>query len=220
MVILATLSLGILIGTVVSGAVKGKEQNSSSDATPLKVPSPVQMSNQFSTIARQLEPTVVNINTETSVKNPHGRGMGPGGQGQSPDDGQGGGGDEDNPFQDFFNRFFGGQGRRRWSGWWWPVGGGSPDMRERSLGSGVIVDPRGYIVTNNHVVDKADRIRVNLMGDPETVTYPATVVGVDAETDLAVIKIDAKKPLPAAAWAIRTRWKLAIGCWPSAARSD
>jgi serine protease Do len=48
------------------------------------------------------------------------------------------------------------------------------------------------------VVDKADRIRVNLMGDPETVTYPATVVGVDAETDLAVIKIDAKKPLPAA----------------------
>ena len=77
-------------------------------------------------------------------------------------------------------------------------GGGSPDMRERSLGSGVIVDPRGYIVTNNHVVDKADRIRVNLMGDPETVTYPATVVGVDPETDLAVIKIDAKKPLPAA----------------------
>ena len=65
-VVLAILSLGILIGTVVSGAVKGKEQNSSSDATPLKVPSPVQMSNQFSTIARQLEPTVVNINTETS----------------------------------------------------------------------------------------------------------------------------------------------------------
>ena len=76
--------------------------------------------------------------------------------------------------------------------------GGSPDMRERSLGSGVIVDPKGYIVTNNHVVDKADKIRVNLMGDPETVTYTATVVGVDAETDLAVIKIDAKKPLPAA----------------------
>lgn len=196
MVVLATLSLGILIGTVVSGAVKGKEQNSSSDATPLKVPSPVQMSNQFSTIARQLEPTVVNINTETSVK-PHGRSMGPGGQGQSPDDGQGGG-DEDNPFQDFFNRFFGGQPGAGGGQGGGQFGGGSPDMRERSLGSGVIVDPRGYIITNNHVVDKADRIRVNLMGDPETVTYPATVVGVDAETDLAVIKIDAKKPLPAA----------------------
>ena len=199
MVVLATLSLGILIGTVVSGAVKGKEQNSSSDATPLKVPSPVQMSNQFSTIARQLEPTVVNINTETSIKSPHGRGTPGQGQGQDDDQnpGAGGGGGEDNPFQDFFNRFFGGQqggGGGQGGGQF----GGSPDMRERSLGSGVIVDPKGYIITNNHVVDKADRIRVNLMGDPETVTYPATVVGVDAETDLAVIKIDAKKPLPAA----------------------
>ncbi len=195
-VILATLTLGILIGTVVSGAVKGKEQNPSADATPLKVPSPVQMSNQFSTIARQLEPSVVNINTESTIKNPHSRMMGPGGQGgQGGQDDQGGGGggdDQENPFQDFFNRFFGGQPGQ---------GGGqgsAPDMRERSLGSGVIVDSKGYILTNNHVVDKADRIRVNLMGDPETVTYTATVVGVDQETDLAVIKIDAKKPLPAA----------------------
>jgi serine protease Do len=191
-VILATLSLGILIGTVVSGAVKGNQQNTSADATPLKVPSPVQLSNQFSTIARELEPTVVNINTETTLKNPHKRMM-PG----APDDGQGGGGDEDSPFQDFFNRFFGGQpgaGGGQGGGQF----GGSPDMRERSLGSGVIVDPKGYILTNNHVVDKADKIRVNLMGDPETVTYTATVIGTDAETDLAVIKIDAKKPLPAA----------------------
>ena len=193
-VILATLSLGILIGTVVSGAVKGNQQGSSADATPLKVPSPVQMSNQFSSIARQLEPSVVNINTETTLKNPHKRMM-PG----APDDGQGGGGggDEDNPFQDFFNRFFGGQpgaGGGQGGGQF----GGSPDMRERSLGSGVIVDSKGYILTNNHVVDKADKIRVNLMGDPETVTYTATVIGTDAETDLAVIKIDAKKPLPAA----------------------
>jgi serine protease Do len=190
-VILATLTLGILIGTVVSGAVKGNQQNSSADATPLKVPSPVQLSSQFSTIARELEPTVVNINTESTIKNPHRRMM-PG----SPEDQGPGGGDEDNPFQDFFNRFFGGQpggGQGGGQGL-----GGSPDMRERSLGSGVIVDSKGYILTNNHVVDKADRIRVQLMGDPESVTYTATVVGTDAETDLAVIKIDAKKPLPAA----------------------
>ena len=75
---------------------------------------------------------------------------------------------------------------------------GPDDLRERSLGSGVIVDSKGYIVTNNHVVEKADRIRVKLMDDPATVTYDATVIGVDKETDLAVIKIDAKKPLPAA----------------------
>jgi len=205
LVILATLTLGILIGTVVSGAVKGNQQNSSADATPLKVPSPVQLSNQFSNIARELEPSVVNINTESTIKNPHRRMM-PG----NPDDQGPGGGEEDNPFQDFFNRFFGGQ----------PGGGGNgggggqfggPDMRERSLGSGVIVDPKGYILTNNHVVEKADRIRVNLMGDPETVTYNATVIGTDPETDLAVIKIDAKKSLPAAK--LGNSDGMAVGDW-------
>src|SRR5271166_657178 len=67
LVILATLSLGILIGTVVSAGVKGKEKAaSSSDATPLQVPSPQQLSSQFSQIARQLEPSVVNISTDGS----------------------------------------------------------------------------------------------------------------------------------------------------------
>ncbi len=192
LVILATLTLGILIGTVVSAGVKGKEQNSSADATPLQVPSPVKMSNQFSQIARQMEPSVVNINTESTIKNPHTRR----GMPQTPDEGPGGGGDEDNPFQDFFNRFFGGQPGQ--GGGQGGPDGGMGDMRERSLGSGVIVDPKGYIVTNNHVVEKADRIRVKLMDDPQTVMYDATVIGVDKETDLAVIKIDAKKPLPAA----------------------
>ena len=173
MVILATLSLGILIGTVVSGAVKGKEQNSSSDATPLKVPSPVQMSNQFS----DDRPAARTDGSQYQHRNRPSRiltaaAWAPADRVRVPDEGPGGGGggDEDNPFQDFFNRFFGGQ-----QGGGGGQGGGSsaaPDMRERSLGSGVIVDPRGYIVTNNHVVDKADRIRVNLMGDPETVTYP------------------------------------------------
>ncbi len=196
LVVLATLSLGILIGTVVSAGVKGKEKNPSADATPLSVPNPVKLSSQFSQIARQMEPSVVNINTESTIKNPHGRrGMQPGPQG--PDEGPGGGGggdDENNPFQDFFNRFFGGQPGQGGQG----GQDGMGDMRERSLGSGVIVDSKGYIVTNSHVVEKADRIRVKLMDDPATVTYDAVVVGVDKETDLAVIKIDAKKPLPAA----------------------
>ncbi|MDR3747673.1 MAG: Do family serine endopeptidase [Acidobacteriota bacterium] len=204
LVVLATLTLGILIGTVVSAGVKGKEKNSSSDATPLTIPNPVQMSNQFSQIARQLEPSVVNINTESTIKNPHGgRRMGPPG----PDEGPGGG-DEDNPFQDFFNRFFGGQPGQGGQG---GPDGGMGDMRERSLGSGVIVDSKGYIVTNNHVVDKADRIRVKLMNDPATVTYDATVIGVDKETDLAVIKIDAKKPLPAAK--LGNSESMSVGDW-------
>jgi serine protease Do len=66
-----------------------------------------------------------------------------------------------------------------------------------SLGSGFIVDARGYIVTNNHVVDKADRIFVKLSTDAEGYQgRPATVVGVDKDTDLAVIKITATEPLP------------------------
>ncbi len=209
LVILATLSLGILIGTVVSAGVKGKEKTSTGDVAPLTVPSPQQLSSQFSQIARQLEPAVVNIRTESTIKNPHrrgGRAM-PG----SPDD-NGGGNDQDNPFQDFFDRFFGGQG-----GGQMPGGPDSGDLRERALGSGVIVDPKGVIITNAHVVDGADRIRVKLMNDPDTVTYDATVIGTDKETDLAVIKIDTKgKSLPAAKMGNSDSmqvgdWVLAIG---------
>lgn len=196
LVILATLTLGILIGTVVSSTVKGKEQQAGSDATPLQIPQPKQLSTEFTQIAKQLEPAVVNINTESTIKHPGMRR-----HGQTPDDNdqdqdqdqdnqdqdQGPGNGQDNPFQDFFNRFFGGQGQMP-----------QQDLRQRALGSGVIVDPKGYIVTNDHVVEGADRIRVNLMGDPETVSYEATVVGTDKETDLAVIKINVPHELPVA----------------------
>jgi serine protease Do len=177
--ILATLAVGILIGTIVSYGVKGKEAQKSSDATPLTIPAPQQLSNAFSQIAKQLEPSVVNINTESVIKNPHRRRM------PQADPGQGG--DEDSPFQDFFDRFFGGQG------------GDAGPIRQRSLGSGVIVDPKGYILTNRHVVEKADRIRVKLQDEPAGAPgHDAKVIGMDQETDLAVIKIDVDHPLPAA----------------------
>src|SRR3954453_5517620 len=73
LVIMATLALGILIGTVVSFGVKGKTIDSS-DAQKLTVPAPQQLSNAFSQIAKQIEPAVVNINTESTIKNPHRRG--------------------------------------------------------------------------------------------------------------------------------------------------
>ncbi len=171
--ILATLTLGILIGTVISKGVKGQEKKSS-DATPLSIPSPQQLSSQFSQISKQLEPTVVNINTESTIKNPHRR---RGGNPDQPDD--------QNPFDDFFDKFFGGQQ-------------GQGPIREHSLGSGVIVDAKGYIVTNRHVVEKADRVRVKLMDDPPGVLHDAKVIGSDQETDLAVIKIESEKPLPVA----------------------
>ncbi|MGI9104356.1 MAG: Do family serine endopeptidase [Terriglobales bacterium] len=191
-VVLLTLAVGILIGTVISVGVRGQDKGStSSDATPLTIPQPKQMSNQFTKIAKAIEPAVVNINTESTIKNPHRRRMpspnnpqGPGGPG-----GQGGPGDQDNPFQDFFDRFFGGQG-----------GPDGTPMRQRSLGSGVIVDPKGYIVTNRHVVENADRIRVKLQDDPAGYAgHDAKVIGTDTETDLAVIKIsDGGKPMPSA----------------------
>jgi serine protease Do len=87
--------------------------------------------------------------------------------------------------EDFF-RFFGN-----------PFGGqGAPDMSNRSseaLGSGVVVDKAGYILTNNHVVDKADQIKVKFAGDPTQ--YEAKVVGVDEKTDLAVIRVTDKTNL-------------------------
>ena len=184
--ILATLAVGILIGTVVSYGVKGKEGQKASDATPLTIPAPQQLSTAFSQISKQLEPSVVNINTESTIKNPHRRGHS---VRPDPDQDQGNG-DEDTPFQDFFDKFFGGQGGQ---------GGEAGTIRQRSLGSGVIVDSKGYIVTNRHVVDKADRIRVKLQDEnPASPGHDAKLIGMDQETDLAVIKIDLDRPLPAA----------------------
>ena len=69
---------------------------------------------------------------------------------------------------------------------------------QESLGSGFIVDPKGYIITNNHVIEKADKIYVKLSTDPDNqdLGRPARVIGVDKATDLAVIKIDTSTPLP------------------------
>jgi serine protease Do len=193
--VLATLTVGILIGSVLSGRVHGKENGiNSSDAAQLRIPDPVHLGNQFSQIAKQVGPAVVNINTEST---PHESKIAR--NHQAPDangDDQNDQDDQQGNMQDFFNKFFGGQN---------PFGGqipGGPDGggTRRALGSGFIVDPRGYIITNNHVVDKADKIYVKLASDPDGGPgdngRPATVIGVDKETDIAVIKIDTKEPLP------------------------
>jgi len=189
--LLAVLSIGILAGSVLTSSVSGKEQHiDSSDARPLSIPSPVTLSNGFAAIVKQVGPAVVNINTESLPKTPKrprsGRRAVPAPQNPNGDDNNGDQGD----MQDFFNRFFGGNGGQE-----------SPDAGERrALGSGFIVDPRGYILTNNHVVDQADHIYVKLSTDPDggpgDQGRPATVIGVDKDTDIAVIKIDTKEPLP------------------------
>jgi serine protease Do len=178
-----TIALVLLIGSVLTYTARANSTDSS-DAPQLSVPAVHLHDNEFARVAKALEPAVVNINTESTIKNPH-QGLRRPPQ-PSPNDNQGGNGD--NGMQDWFDRFFG-QG---------PDGDGAPggDMTSQSLGSGVIVSASGYIITNFHVVDKADRIRVSLMGEPATVSYPAKVIGSDRETDLAVIKIDVSHPLP------------------------
>jgi serine protease Do len=174
--------LVLLIGSVVTFTARAADTDSS-DAPRLVVPEARSHESEFSRVAKMVEPAVVNINTESVIKNPH-RGL--------RDPRQRGGPDPGNPMQDWFDRFFGQQ----------PEGDGSGDMpggdnmTSRSLGSGIILSANGYIITNLHVIDRADRIRVNLMGEPALVSYRAKVIGTDRETDLAVIKIDVARPLP------------------------
>jgi len=174
-----TLVVGILIGTVVSGRTSAMKTIAfaGKGATPLAIPDAIPSSNSFASIVLRVEPAVVNISTTQVMerKRPSAKR-----RSQQPNE------DPDNPndpMQDFFDRFF--DGRQD-----------SAPTAERSLGSGVIVDRKGFILTNNHVVDQATKIQVQLSGN--TTKYNAKVVGVDEETDLAVIKIDAGKELPVA----------------------
>src|SRR5436305_2195507 len=168
-----TLVVGILIGSVVSGRVSATKGFGfpGTTATALTVPDPIPATNTFAGVVNKVEPAVVNIATTQVLERKQSRKRRA--QPYDPDD----------PMQDFFDRFFDGR----------PDG---PPQADRSLGSGVIVDKRGYILTNNHVVEQATKIQVQLNGD--TTRYTAKVVGVDEDTDLADIKIDANKELPVA----------------------
>jgi len=104
-------------------------------------------------------------------------------------------GQDEGPMNDIFRRFFNGPFRAE------------PQMR-RSLGSGVLVDPKGYIVTNNHVVEGATRIRVSLPGGEE---YTAKVIGIDSISDIAVIKITGNKEFPYAR--IGNSKNMKVGDW-------
>ncbi len=138
----------------------------------------------FADLAEKLSPTVVNVYTTQVIKTP--------------------------PWQnelfenELFRRFFGfPQVPRRHP----------QELKRTSLGSGVILSPDGYIVTNNHVVEDADEISVKIANHDE---YPATIVGRDPKTDIALIKIEPKDPLPAAEFgdsdSLRVGdWVIAIG---------
>jgi serine protease Do len=137
----------------------------------------------FADLVDELSPTVVNISTTQMVES------GP-----------------NSDFEELFREFFERRG----------MPGEPPQQRQRratSLGSGFIIDPSGYIVTNHHVIAGADEISVRLSDDT---TLDAKLVGSDEKTDLALLKVESDKPLPATQWgdsdAIRVGdWVLAIG---------
>ena len=171
--LLFTLSIGIVIGTLISTGVNAaKSQIAAPDATPLVTPPVNAMpNNQFVELAKKLEPTVVNIGTDYTPKSR--RRSGP------PAD------EEDEEGMDLFRRFF----RNN------PPEGAVPprSFRRQATGSGFIVDKSGYILTNFHVVERADTIRVKMPKDQ--MEYKAKLIGYDVETDLAVIKVDAGRAL-------------------------
>jgi serine protease Do len=115
----------------------------------------------FSDLAKKASPSVVNVSTVKVIK----------GQGRRPLPFGGPFGQED-PFRDFFERFFRDQIPK--------------DYRQQSLGTGFIIDKAGFILTNNHVVEQTDEIKVKLSDDRE---FMAEIVGRDPKTDLALIRI-------------------------------
>ncbi len=138
----------------------------------------------FTELARTVSPAVVNIRTEKNME----------GGGRVFRHFQGPFGRENDPFKDFFEKFFG-EGPQR-------------DFKQRSLGSGFIIDGDGYIVTNNHVIEDADRIKVKLNTGSE---YEARIVGRDPNTDLALIRIEADEALPSLK--LGDSDKLEVGQW-------
>ena|SRR5487761_202951 len=173
LVITATLGIGILIGTFVShGVHAARVAPAAPGAEPLAIYSPVRLSESFAAVAAKVSPAVVNINTESMVRFAD----------KGPDAG---------PYGQFFNHFF-----------HFGPDGIPHDMRQQSLGSGVILDSHGYVLTNYHVVMQddgkpVDSIRVFLHDEDESGRgYAGRIIGKDKWTDLAVIKVNASKPLP------------------------
>jgi serine protease Do len=191
--VLVTLSIGIVIGTLLnSGVHAAKAQATAPDASPLVIPNPVELGNEFTKLAKRMEPSVVYITadfTQKTVENPRKREppatVDPG-DGDGPNGGGNGNGSGNDDGLDLFRHFFRGG----------PFGGDAAprSFRQEQSGSGFIVDKNGYIITNHHVVAKVDHIKVRLH-DNDADEYRARVIGIDPETDVAVLKIDPRTPL-------------------------
>lgn len=189
----ATIFICLLIGAGGGGVLSmvfGARQAVFWTEAPVRQTSQVQAPN-LADVAEQLKPAVVNISSIQLVKGPQ-----PSWRGSRPHRPLG----ESDPFNEFLDRFFGGSGVQQ-------------EVPKDSLGSGFIIDKKGYIVTNNHVVENATAIKVSLSDMEE---LDAQVVGRDPLTEVALIKIEAHRDLPVAPLGDSDRlrvgeWVVAIG---------
>lgn len=187
--VMITLGMGILIGTIVSNQVSSVATASQAnqlkiqgEGEPLALNRTVSLAEGFADVAKAIEPAVVNISTTAIIHR----------QAQRQQLQQG-------PLRDFFgkdffDRFFGNSAPQ--------------EQKVTSLGSGIIVDSKGFVLTNYHVVARADKINVRLESGDNLV---GQVVGKDDVADLAVVKIASSKPLPFAK--IGDSSKLRVGDW-------
>lgn len=194
------IAAALLATTAIAGGGLAWAAAGEADAPVAPTPAPVPlglapMVNQagFADLAAKVRSAVVNIATTEDMDRTAQQGQ-PDFQGQMPNFPPG------SPFGEMFRHHFNGQGQTQMA----PA---------HALGSGFIVDPAGYIVTNNHVVDHAHLVKVTL---DDGQTYTAKVVGRDAKTDLAVLKIDAGKPVPYLAFGDSAKervgdWVIAVG---------
>jgi serine protease Do len=186
-----TLAVGILIGTLVNTGVRAaRDQQVAPDATPLVTPAAQEMGNDFTRLVKQLDASVVYIRADYTPKveaTTHNRRGKQQPQQVDPDEEDNGNGNQEG--LDLFQHFFGNRGG----------GQTQQNYKHEQSGTGFIVDRKGYIITNQHVVsvertgDAVDHIYVKLHGDDTE--YRGRLIGSDSESDIAVIKIDPRHDL-------------------------
>jgi len=155
-------------------------------------------------LATRLLPAVVNVSTSETIK-PDPKKKKP-----APDDDQATPG---SPFEQFFKDFMNRQGQGGGDDQDADKGGDAKPQKAQALGSGFVIDPSGLIVTNNHVIEDADEITVILQ---DNTNLKAELVGRDAKTDLALLRVKPDKPLPFVPWGDSDKarvgdWVMAIG---------
>lgn len=169
-------TLIVLAVAVLPQAALAQSQARAQVVPPTAVPMP-NAPGSFAELAERLSPAVVNVSTTQSLAPRAGRDMLP----QFPQFPPG------SPFEELFRDFMERQESMM----------GDKPRKITSLGSGFVVDPSGYIVTNNHVVEQADEITVIMHDDTN---LKAKIIGRDPKTDLALIKVEPKKQLTAVSW--------------------